>query len=242
MTAQPQRPDDEPWLATVARDVDGLGRSSTAERIADVLRRRIIDGDLPPGTRMSEGRLGTVLRVSRNTLREAFRLLSHEGLLVHQLHRGVFVTELTEDDLRDLYQLRRTLQCGVLRSLSDVPDAALRELRDDLAAAESAAAHGDWTHVGTANMRFHEHLVGLAGNRRMDELSRRLLAELRLAFHVAASHQVLHEAYVPRNRELFELVAAGRYDQAADQLDVYLRQSESELLAAHAHRHRGSTA
>jgi hypothetical protein len=72
--------------------------------VADVLRRRITDGDLPPGSRLSEEQLVQVLRVSRNTLRESFRLLAHEGLLVHELHRGVFVRVLDEDDLVDLYR------------------------------------------------------------------------------------------------------------------------------------------
>ena len=87
--------------------------------------------------------------------------------------------------------------------------------------------------VGTANMRFHEHLVALAGNRRMDEIARRLLAELRLAFHVIASPQALHESYVARNRTLLDTLRKGRFEDAALELDTYLKDSEAELLAAH---------
>ncbi|MGI8985956.1 MAG: GntR family transcriptional regulator, partial [Nocardioidaceae bacterium] len=100
-TTDPSRP------RTVVGEVSLAGCSSTAERVADVLRRRITEGDLVPGARLSEERLVCELHVSRNTLREAFRLLAHEGLLVHRLHRGVFVPELDEDDLVDLYRLRR---------------------------------------------------------------------------------------------------------------------------------------
>jgi len=221
------------WLASIAQDAESLDRSSTAERIADVLRRRITEGELPPGTRMSEASLGAALGVSRNTLREAFRLLAHEGLLVHQLHRGVFVPELSEAELRDLYQLRRTLECGVVRSLSAMDDERLQPLVADLDAARAAAGAGDWPGVGTANMRFHEHLVALAGNRRMDEIARRLLAELRLAFHVVASPRALHESYVARNRGLLELLRGGEFARAADDLDTYLHDSEAELLTAH---------
>ncbi|GAA4331123.1 hypothetical protein GCM10023162_36230 [Klenkia terrae] len=78
-----------------------LRRASTAERVAEILRRRVTEGDLPPGSQLSEEQLSAVLQVSRNTLREAFRLLGHEGLLVHRLHRGVFVTELSDDELAD---------------------------------------------------------------------------------------------------------------------------------------------
>src|SRR3954454_3634165 len=88
---------DAGWLRTVADEVRSFDRSSTAERVAELLRHRVIEGDLPPGTRLSEEQLVEVLHVSRNTLREAFRLLTHEGLLVHHLHRGVFVPELDED-------------------------------------------------------------------------------------------------------------------------------------------------
>jgi DNA-binding GntR family transcriptional regulator len=222
-----------PWLRAAADEVLRLDRSSTAERMADVLRRRITDGDLPPGTRLSEQQLGKVLGVSRNTLREAFRLLTHEGLLVHELHRGVFVPELGEDDVVDLYRLRRTLECDVVRSLTELDDDRLQPLRADVEAAESAARQGNWGEVGTANMCFHRHLVGLAGSRRIAEVTRRLLAELRLAFHVVASPQALHEPYIARNRALLQLLSAGEVEPAAAELEQYLRDSEAQLLAAY---------
>ena len=197
------------WLRAVAAEASGFDRSSTAERVADVLRRRITEGDLPPGSRLSEEQLVQVLRVSRNTLRESFRLLTHEGLLVHQLHRGVFVRVLDEDDLVDLYTLRRAVECAVVRSLPALEPGDLQPLRDDVAAAERAAASGDWRAVGTANMRFHSHLVGLAGSRRLDEVTARLLAELRLAFSAAASPEQLHAPYVGRIRALLALLERG---------------------------------
>ncbi len=219
------------WLRAVAAEVAELDRSSTAERVAEVLRRRITDGDLPPGSRLSEEQLVQVLRVSRNTLRESFRLLTHEGLLVHQLHRGVFVRVLDADDLVDLYRLRRAVECAVVRALPELDPAALRPLEDDVTAAERAAEDGDWRAVGTANMRFHSHLVALAGSRRLDEVTARLLAELRLAFSAVASPAELHAPYVGRNRALLALLGRGEVEHAARELDGYLDDSLAELLA-----------
>jgi DNA-binding GntR family transcriptional regulator len=212
---------------------DARVRSSTAERAADVLRRRITEGALRPGARLSEESLVVDLQVSRNTLREAFRLLSHEGLLVHVLHRGVFVPELTEADVVDLYRLRRTIECDVLRSLPRLDHEALRPLHAAVGDAEAAAARGDWMDVGTANMHFHRALAALAGSRRVDEVVRRLLAELRLVFHVVETPRRLYEPYVARNRALVELLAAGKVERAADELADYLHDSEQQLLAAH---------
>jgi DNA-binding GntR family transcriptional regulator len=227
-------PDSLGWLLTVARDVELLDRSSTAERVAGVLRRRITEGDMPPRTHLSEEQLIEVLHVSRNTLREAFRLLTHEGLLVHRLHRGVFVRELGEADLVDLYRLRRLIECNVVRGFEEIhpePD-LLRRLAEDVDEGESAARRGDWVLVGTANMRFHRHLVALARSPRTDEVTDRLLAELRLAFHAVASPQRLHEPYVGRNRGLLEHLEAGHFTLAADELEAYLEDSLAELLDA----------
>ena len=231
-TPDPSAASGTSWLQTVAGDIRLIDRSSTAERVADVLRRRITEGDLPPRTHLSEEQLIVVLRVSRNTLREAFRLLSHEGLLVHEMHRGVFVRELDEADLVDLYRLRRTVECDVVRSLSDVDPDGLRRLYDDVAEGEAASGRGDWVAVGTANMQFHRDLVALARSPRTDQVTERLLAEMRLAFHAVASPQRLHETYVARNRALVDLLAAGEFEQAAAQLEEYLRDSLAELLDA----------
>lgn len=210
-----------------------IDRSSIAERVADVLRRRITEGELPPGTRLSEQALGESLAVSRNTLREAFRLLSHEGLLVHHLHRGVFVPELTADDLADLYRLRRTIECDVVRTYGSATGARLEALLTAVQDGERSAARGDWPAVGTANMRFHQHLVALAGSPRIDQVTARLLAELRLAFHIVASPQELHEPYIARNRRLAELLLAEETEAAAVELQDYLHDSEARLLAAY---------
>ncbi|SDX83377.1 DNA-binding transcriptional regulator, GntR family [Modestobacter sp. DSM 44400] len=238
MAAFPEPPAHAGWLRTVAAEVRTFDRSSTAERVAELLRHRVIEGDLPPGTRLSEEQLVEVLHVSRNTLREAFRLLTHEGLLVHRLHRGVFVPELDEDDLVDLYRLRRTIECDVVRRLERLDPVRLRPLHDDVAAGEDAARRGDWVAVGTANMRFHQHLVALADSARIDETAARLLAELRLAFHTVAAPQRLYAPYVSRNRTLLDLLVTGETDRAAKELEVYLHDSEAQLVQAYRKRPR----
>lgn len=226
------------WVGRISSREPLTSRTSTAERVADVLRSGITEGHLHPGTRLSEELLSGVFGVSRNTLREAFRLLTHEGLLVHRLHHGVVVAELDEDAVVDLYRIRMIVEVQVLRSLSEVDPEALRRLHADIEAAERAARRGAWTDVGTANIHFHQHLVGLANSARLEEISRRVLAELRLAFHVAGEKQ-LYESFLPRNGELVALLEAGDTDTAATELEQYLFDSRADLLAAY--RRRGAS-
>ncbi|GAA3051889.1 GntR family transcriptional regulator [Streptomyces roseofulvus] len=210
-----------------------LGRTSTAERVADILRTRIAEGFFPPGTRLSEESIGGALGVSRNTLREAFRLLTHERLLVHELNRGVFVRVLAVDDVEDIYRTRRLVECAVVRGLGHPPFPV-----DGLAAAvaegEAAARAGDWHGVSTANIHFHRELVALARSARTDELMRGVLAELRLAFHVVDDPRALHEPYLVRNKEILDALRAGERAAAERLLARYLDDSISRVAAAYA--------
>ena len=223
------------WLDSLAADRERIGRSSTAGRVADVLRTRITEGRLLPGTRLSEEEIGEALGVSRNTLREAFRLLSHERLLVHVFNRGVFVRTLDRDDIRDLYRFRRFIECSAVRHLAARPDArpaALAGIREAVAEGEEADRRGDWPGVGTANMHFHQAVAALADSPRVDETMRHLLAELRLVFHVMADPRTFHEPYLAGNREICTLLEEGRHEAAEAALAAYFDAAEEQLLAA----------
>jgi DNA-binding GntR family transcriptional regulator len=220
-------------VADLERDRALLSRSSTAERVASILRDRITDGSFAPGTRLSEEAIGNALGVSRNTLREAFRLLSHERLLIHELNRGVFVRELAVDDVVDLYRVRRYLECAAVRQMTSPPGMALGHLRDAIASAEAAVEEQRWLDVGTANMRFHGAIVELGGSPRLDEMMRQVLAELRLVFHVMKSPRAFHEPYLPRNRDILKLIEAGDAEGAAGLLDNYLHDAEQQLVRAY---------
>ncbi|MCS0639559.1 GntR family transcriptional regulator [Streptomyces sp. LP05-1] len=222
----------DPGTGGLSGDRALLGRTSTAERVADILRTRIAEGFFPPGSRLSEDGIGGALGVSRNTLREAFRLLTHERLLVHELNRGVFVRVLAVADVADIYRTRQLVECAVVRGLGE-PPYPLGGLTRAVTDGERAAGVGDWREVSTANIHFHRELVALAGSPRTDELMRGVLAELRLVFHVVADPRALHEPYLVRNREILEALRAGKRDAAEALLTGYLDDSRARLTEAY---------
>lgn len=209
-----------------------LEQSSTAERVADVLRGHIIEGGMTPGTRLSEETIGAALGVSRNTLREAFRLLGHERLLVHEFNRGVFVAKPTVRDVTDLYRIRRAVELTALRGAGDATEGAVSLVGTAVQEEQNAANSGDWGAVGTANMRFHQAIAGLAASPRTDEIVSRVLAELRLVFHVMTTPRAFHTPYLEQNREIYRLLRGGAPDEAALVLADYLDTAEQQLVAA----------
>ncbi|OLT19498.1 GntR family transcriptional regulator [Pseudonocardia sp. CNS-139] len=229
---------NDPDRCTILRVIEGLAadrallvRTSTADRVADILRTHIIEGRFPPGTRLPEDEIGKQLGVSRNTLREAFRLLSHERLLAHELNRGMFVRESTAEDVVDLYRVRRIVECGAVGVIT-APPPDLTRAAAAVTDGERALAEESWRALGTANLRFHQELVALAGSTRADELMSRVLAELRLVFHVMVDPRTFHEPYLVRNRAVLERVRAGDGAGAATELAAYLLDAEQQLVAA----------
>ncbi|QQC88225.1 GntR family transcriptional regulator [Streptomyces alfalfae] len=222
-------------VSGLAGDRALLGRTSTAERVSDILRSRIAEGYFPPGTRLSEDAIGGALGVSRNTLREAFRLLTHERLLVHRLNRGVFVRVLTIEDVEDIYRTRRLVECAVVRGLGD-PPYALDGVAGAVADGVAAAADQHWKGVSTANIHFHRELVALAGSARTDELMRSVFAELRLAFHVVDDPRRLHEPYLERNQRILATLREGDAARAERLLAAYLEDSLAGLVEVYGRR------
>ncbi|MFC6015955.1 GntR family transcriptional regulator [Plantactinospora solaniradicis] len=224
------------WLAKLQDDRALISRASTAQRVAEILRARITEGALLPGTRLSEEMIGAALGVSRNTLRESFRLLMHERLVVHELNRGVFVRVLDVEDVIDIYRVRRVLECAAVANARNSVPGAMEAIEAALVEGEQAAAEQRWFDVGTANMQFHQAIAGLAASPRVEEIMRQTLAEIRLAFHVMDAPQTFHQPYLERHRELLELIRAGDVERATAVLDDYLRTAERQLVDAYAER------
>lgn len=217
------------WLGALADDRLGLDRTR-AERVADVLRGRMLEGQLLPGLQLNEKAIAETLQISRNTLREAFRLLTHERLLVHEHSRGVFVRVPDVEDIGHLYRARRVIECGALRCWPSVEEPARQVVRDAVRFGLDGAAGGRWVDVGTANIRFHLALTALARSSRLNEAVKRLLAELRLAFYVMGDPREFYQDYLPMNRDILELLDADAVDAAEQALLRYFDKAESHLV------------
>jgi len=226
---------EEDGLQGLAADRGLVTRKSTAERVAGVLRKRIAEGFFLPGGRLSEQDIGNALGVSRNTLREAFRLLTHERLLAHELNRGVFVRIPSVEDVVDIYRVRKIVECAAVRGVREKPP-TFAKIAEKVDTGDAAANGGRWQDLGTANIWFHLELAALSGSERVDELMGRLTAELRLVFHIMAEPRRFHERYLPRNHEILDRLAVGDGLGAEQLLVKYLEDAEEQLVDAYADR------
>src|SRR5215471_2361904 len=105
-----------------------IHRTSVADQVAGILRQRVLNGELRPGTSLQEIPLAESLGVSRNTMREAMRILSLEGLLKRSMHRGIAVAQLSLQDVQEIYHVRRVLEISAIWAARKPSQEILREL------------------------------------------------------------------------------------------------------------------
>lgn len=207
-----------------------IDRSTTAERIADALRTKILAGELEPGTPLREVALSQSLGVARSTVREAMQLLTAERLLTRSLYRGVVVTELTPADVADIYRARRVLELAGVAATRDVGPHTLDGLREVVERWRDAADRHDIPAIVELHVAFHTALVRLVGSARLDVTYASLLADLKLALATVdrtidnvAEHFGSHES-------LLAMLDAGDLDACATEVEHHLAAAQAEVL------------
>jgi phosphonate utilization transcriptional regulator len=152
--------------------------ASLGALVKDALTRMILAGEIDAGAKLNEVALATRLGVSRGPVREAFRALAEAGLVRQEKNRGVFVREIQPEEAAELYELRAGLDEIAGRALAQrVTDAGVAELRRMVEEMDKAQAIGAYFPL---NIRFHDRIVELAGNRKLLEAYRGVINQMHL--------------------------------------------------------------
>jgi DNA-binding GntR family transcriptional regulator len=160
-----------------------LHRMSTVDALADALRREILDGALPAGAWLRERELCETYGVARHSLRAALRALAAEGLVKIEPHRGAHVAQLTDEEVRWLYELRTALELeaahlALERNGGRLPPAVHAAL-DRL----QRACQGEnprWSQINEAHSGLHAAIVEAAHSPRIEAAHAALSGEMRL--------------------------------------------------------------
>lgn len=171
-----------------------IHRTTAAQQIADALSRTIVSGELPPGMPLRESAFASRLNVSRNTLREAVRILEQGGLVQIEVGRGAVVRRLEADDIADLYGVREVLELTAVR---ESQNADLAGVREALEALSQALREGSQLATVERDLGFHASIVATLGSPRLDRFFADLCSELRF-FLTVLSH-VDHEVERPED-------------------------------------------
>ena len=187
-----------------------ISRTTLSAQVTARLRDGILAGRFGQGEQLNEAELARELGVSRGPLREAMQRLIQEGLLRNRPHRGVFVPELTDEDLADIYFAREAIETAALRRIMAAGEAVsvARRLTIEVDRIVEALRQDDWNAVVDHDLHFHTLLVDSAHSRRLSRMYSVLIAETRMCLHMLVSGFAGRKDFVEEHVALVDRLAA----------------------------------
>ena len=223
-------------------DLFELDGKPTAQLIADHLRELIIQGIFRPGQQINESVLAGQLSTSRGPVREALQRLTQEGILVSLRNRGVFVTELTIDDIREIYAVREAVEKASAEILLTAGQSqidrtwqSLNETIAEMATQESS----DWQAIARLDMQFHTSFVAGTKNSRLMRIYDTLAAETRMCIQNLRVSYPRVDILVREHQEILDMLELRDHEGLRQAISHHMRKAVDDLDATQQDRAGG---
>ncbi len=147
--------------------------------VFNTLRQAILRGEMEPGERLMEIQLSQKLGVSRTPIREAIRKLELEGLVIMIPRKGAEVAHITEKDMRDVLEVRSTLEeLAVTLACKNVTPDKIEALKAANKVFESAIISKDVVNIVDADVSFHDIIYAMTDNQRLIQIINNLREQM----------------------------------------------------------------
>jgi DNA-binding GntR family transcriptional regulator len=216
------------------------------ESVVDQARRHIqewiVTGQFKPGQKIKEEEIARRLNISRPPVREAFKMLEAEGFIVRKPRRGVFVTEMTDKDIWEIYTLKAALyETATLLAMEVISDSEISKLESHVKDMELCVAEkpADLLRYQTLHRSFHNTITTISGNDRLkriaatlhNQVSRFSFKSLQKNDHLQSSmryHAKIVKAFKQRDKILASQLMK---DHVLAALDVLVDRSDLKSTA-----------
>lgn len=193
------------------------------EEVAEALRQRIFSDQLAPGSWIDETKIAEEFGISRTPLREALKVLAAEGLVTMRVRRGAWVTEVTQEDMRQVYHLLALLESDAAAWVAEFASPALLKELHGLHA-ELAAATLDRKKFFGINEQFHMRILEATQNKWLFQMVQDLRRVMKLSRHNSllksgriadslAEHEVIMAAFDAHDPEAARRAMQTHFEQ-----------------------------
>ena len=201
-------PDDKPVLSP-------LNRTPLLDFTIEALRKAVLNGEIPAGERLNEITYTTRLGISRTTLREAMRQLEQEGLLVRVPFRGTFARQFSDQEIKDLNNLRGVLEAyaaEIIIERGKNQAADLAPLVEIVNRMEKIDSVQNREQANELHIEFHRTLLNLADNALLFSIWNNLAQQFWVALRVSQLNHIQRgdsATFAAAHREMVSAIATG---------------------------------
>lgn len=192
--------------------------------VLDDLRRRILIGDFKPGRKINESEIAARLGVSRSPVREAFRVLEREGLIITLPRKGSYITDISPQDVEEIFELRELLECHAIDTIRKRAIKSPHDMDKHIEEVEKDLRKEPDTF--TVISGFHYNLVEMSQNYRLIELYKILGVPLMRYQLIYLSKKGQRDISLEHHQGLVDILKAGNYPAAKRLLKRHIRYVE----------------
>ena len=189
---------------------------SLADQAYETIRTNILNLTYPPGMQLTEARLTADLNMSRNPVRTAIKMLQSEGLIVTDYYKSMTVKEITDKDIREIYQLRELLEGSAFRLIFTSGRFEEYSYRIEEKLVRMCAAAGDIFQWEIADTNMHMEIVSILENDRINRIYENNLSEL-IRMGLNSVRNGMDIAQTNENlKKMVLLMSENKYEEAYD--------------------------
>ncbi|MBR2274643.1 MAG: GntR family transcriptional regulator [Lachnospiraceae bacterium] len=199
--------------------------------VSNTLREGILTGELKPGERLMEIHLAKKLDVSRTPIREAIRILELEGLVTMVPRKGAEVARISEDDIRDVLEVRRSLDSLAARlaceRITEEEKEALRTAEKEF---EESTLTKDATTIARADVKFHDQILSASKNKRLTQMVNNLADRIYRYRYEYIKDDTNHERLIKEHRAIQEYIFSGDAKKAMETVEAHIDNQEKGII------------
>jgi DNA-binding GntR family transcriptional regulator len=192
--------------------------------VLDDLRRRILTGEFKAGSKINESEIAARLGTSRSPIREAFRVLEREGLIATLPRKGSYITEISPQDVDELFELRELLECYAIDIIRKLAVKSPDDMHMQIEEIEKGLRKEPDTF--TVISGFHHDLVELSQSYRLIELYKILAVPLKRYQLIYLSREGQRQISFEHHQGIVHVLKRGDYSEARSSLKRHIRYVE----------------
>lgn len=212
-------------------ETEPIKLSTIKEQVYEIIKDKILSGELKPGERLQESKLAELLNVSRSPVREALNELVGEGLLVNIPNKGVFVKKLSIKDIYNIYELREVMEKFAIKKsielFTDDYGKRLEKIYVDLKEAFEKSDLNEYTKIDT---KLHYFLFEMCDNEMISDVINNIFPLIQPFRIISLSSRERFDESFEEHEGLINGIKEGNFEKAWEYNKVHLRLARDEII------------
>ena len=178
-----------------------------SEEIADILRENIISGNINPGEKVNEYQVANSLNISRPPIREAFRLLAAEGLITLVPRKGAFVSKLSIQEVKEIYEMKSMMESFAVRLAIPIVDkkevSKLDSINNSMG---EKIKQNNFKAILKLNIEFHRKMIKMSKNEKLIRFYESIVLPIRRYQRVGLSAPTSWEVSLEEHKGIVQAI------------------------------------